>query len=126
MNRFAIAVTMILIAGIICGCELFTVNTSVDNSKNSLDKVVTLIEEENYNEASELSEKILKDWSKTARQLDKYLYHDYIDNITEEIAALPVYAKTKDKTAVNAQVAEIKIQLTSLKESELPYMHNIL
>lgn len=126
MNRFAIAVTMILIAGIICGCELFTVNTIVDNSKNSLDKVVTLIEEENYNEASELSEKILKDWSKTARQLDKYLYHDYIDNITEEIATLPIYAKTKDKTAVNAQVAEIKIQLTSLKESELPYMHNIL
>ncbi|MDO4419671.1 MAG: hypothetical protein Q4B92_04830, partial [Ruminococcus sp.] len=69
MNRFAIAVTMILLAGIICGCELFTVNTIVDNSKNSLDKVVTLIEEENYNEASELSEKILKDWTKTARQL---------------------------------------------------------
>ncbi len=126
MNRFSVAVAMILLAGIICGCELFTVNSKVDNYTKELNRVSSLMGEERFDEATELSEDILKNWTKAAKNLDKYLYHDYIDDITEEMATLPVHSKNKDKWAVNAQVEQIKIQLTSLKESELPYMHNIL
>lgn len=126
MNRIGIAVVMLLIAGIICGFEIFTVNGNVESYNQELDTISKLMSEENFSEAEVLSEKVLINWRKTARNLDKYLYHDYIDNITEEISALPVYAKAEDKSAVKSQVEQIKIQLASLKESELPYMHNIL
>ncbi|MBQ2687517.1 MAG: DUF4363 family protein [Clostridia bacterium] len=126
MNRFIIAVVMLLIAGIICGCEIFTVTAYSVDYKEDLDTVKRLMEEESYYDAYKLSEKTIESWQKAARHLDKYLYHDYIDDITVKMSALPVYAQNEDTQAVNAQVEEIKKQLTSLKESELPYMHNIL
>lgn len=126
MNRISIAVLMLLIAGVICGCEIFTVNNNAKIYTEELDKISYLSENENYQGAEELSKDILGRWKEISKHLDKYLYHDYIDNITEGISTLPVYTKNKDTSAVKAQIEEIKIQLTSLKESELPYLHNIL
>lgn len=126
MNRIGIAVVMLLIAGFICGCEILTVNGNAENYTEELNNISELMNNESFDEAKELSEKVLANWRITAKHLDKYLYHDYIDSITEEIATLPVYAKAEDKSAVKSQVEQIKIQLASLKESELPYMHNIL
>jgi len=117
---------MILIAGFICGTEIFTVKSNANKYTEELNQVSLLMSEERFDEASELSRDILKSWTISAKHLDKYLYHDYIDDITEEMSSLPVNSKSKDKSAVRAQIEQIKIQLTSLKESELPYMHNIL
>lgn len=126
MNRICIALVMLLISGIICGCEIFTVNGKAQNFTEELNSISELMNEENFEEAKELSQKLLTDWKKTSKHLDKYLYHDYVDNITEGIATLPVYTSAKDKSAVKSQVEQIKIKLASLKESELPYVHNIL
>ena len=126
MNRLYIALLMLLVSGIICGCEIYTVNESVNSFTKGLEDVKALNESERFEEAGILSNEILKSWKTTSRKLDKYLYHDYIDNITEEMSALPVYASNSDNEAARALIEEIKIQLTSLKESELPYMHNIL
>lgn len=126
MKRICIALVMLIISGVICGCEVFTVNGNAESYTAELGSITELINEEKFEKAEEKSEKVLASWKETARHLDKYLYHDYVDNITEEMATLPILLKDRDKTAVEAQIAEIKIQLASLKESELPYMHNIL
>ncbi len=126
MNRIMIAVVMVLIAGLICGCEIYSVSSYEKSYTEELAKVSKLMESKEYSEAGKLSENILKNWKKTAKHLDKYLYHDYIDSITEHLVTLPAYTESKDETAVRAHIEEIKIQLTSLKESELPYLHNIL
>ncbi len=126
MRRISIAVLMLLIAGVICGCEIFTVNSSTVNYTEELDAISFLSEQENFEKATENSEDLLESWKKTTKHLDKYLYHDYIDDITLQMSALPVYTKSEDNSAIKAQIAEIKTQLTSLKESELPYIHNIL
>ncbi len=126
MNRICIAIIMVIIAGLICGFEIYTVNISSTNYTNELENINRLMEENSFEKATQLSAEVLDKWKNTAKNLDKYLYHDYIDDITECMATLPVYADNKDKLAVNAQIENIKIQLTSIKESELPYLHNIL
>ena len=126
MNRIGIAIAMFLIAVLTCGFEIFTVNKSTSIYSDELQQVSRLMSEEDFESASRLSASMLDSWKTTAKKLDKYLYHDYIDHITEGMSVLPVYAENKDKLALNAQIEEIKIQLTSLKESELPYLHNIL
>ncbi|MBR3988780.1 MAG: DUF4363 family protein [Clostridia bacterium] len=126
MNRIGIGIVMFIIAGIICGCEIITVSNSYRNFSNELENISRLMSEENFERAGKLSYEVFENWKKTAKHLDKYLYHDYIDNISADMATLPVYADNKDKIAVTAQIEDIKIQLTSLKESELPYLHNIL
>lgn len=126
MTRISIAVLMLLLAGIICGCEIFAVNTDAVKFSKELDNVSFLSKMEEFDKANELSQKVLEDWKKTTKHFDKYLYHDYIDDITRQMATLPVFTKNKDISAIESQIEEIKIQLTSLKESELPYLHNIL
>lgn len=126
MNRLWIAIVMLIFAGIFSGCELYAVNSSTENYTSELENISKLMNEENFEEAATLSEMLLRKWRETAKHLDKYLYHDYVDEITEEIAALPVLARSEDNEATLSQVEQIKIQLASLKESELPYMHNVL
>ena len=117
---------MLLIAGIFCWSEIHHVKTNAESYIKELETVQRLIKSEDFSEATLLSENILTKWDKSSKHMDKYLYHDYIDDITKNMATLPIYSKTQDKIAVNSQIEEIKIQLTSLKESELPYFHNIL
>ncbi len=126
MKRCAIAILMLVIAGIFCWCEIYHVNTNALNYTKELETVQRLMKSKDFGEASKLSENILTSWDKASRHMDKYLYHDYVDDITKNMATLPVYTKSQDRIAVNAQIEAIKIQLTSLKESELPYFHNIL
>lgn len=126
MNRIFIAVLMLLLAGIICGCEIFAVSTEAVKYSEELNNISFLSKQENFEEANNVSEDLLRKWKNTTKHFDKYLYHDYIDDITRQMSALPVFTKNKDLSAIEAQIEEIKIQLTSLKESELPYLHNIL
>ena len=117
---------MLLIAGVFCWAEINHVKTNSERFTKELEAVQRLVKSEDFDEAALLSENILKNWNEASRHMDKYLYHDYIDDVTKNLATLPIYSKKHDETAVNAQIEEIKIQLTSLKESELPYFHNIL
>lgn len=126
MNRITIAVLMLLLAGIICGCEFYTVSNSVIQCTAELDTIKNLSEQGDFDKANEITDNLLENWIKTTRRLDKYLYHDYIDEITLHMSALPVCTENQDSSAVKTHIEEIKIQLTSLKESELPYLHNIL
>lgn len=126
MNRIIIAIVMLLIAGLICGCEIYSVNGNAKTFIKELDNIGDLLSLEKFDEAGNLSENTLKSWKSVTEHLDKYLYHDYIDSITQGMSSLPVYIKSSDACGAKAQIEEIKIQLTSLKESELPYIHNIL
>lgn len=126
MKRCTIAILMLLIAGVFCYSEIYHVKSNAEAYMKELETMQTLLKSSDFNEASLLGKNILKSWEKTSKHLDKYLYHDYIDDITKNMSSLPVYSENQDAIAVNSQIEEIKIQLTSLKESELPYFHNIL
>ena len=107
MNKIGIALAMFLIAGSICWFEIFTVKNDVDAYNLELEKVCQLMNEDDFNKASELSSSILSKWKQESKRLDKYLYHDYIDELTQTIATLPVYADNQDKVSVKAQVEDL-------------------
>jgi|GEM_PF-4671346 len=125
MKRFVIAVTMLLFAVLICVCEFKAVEVT-DTYVNTLEKIENFCKSGEYQDAYNLSLQINENWQQTRKILNKYLYHDYIDNISVNLSSLPIHTKGEDPESVSKTVEEIKIQLASLKESELPYMHNIL
>ena len=126
MKRIYIALAMLIISGVICGLEMYEVRKNAESYISGLDEVKALTAESNYTDARILSEELLKSWKESSKKFDIYLYHDYIDNITENMSLLPVYADNENNEAALGVVENIKIQLTSLIESELPYIHNIL
>lgn len=125
MKRFVIAVAMLLFAVLICVCE-FKVVEVTDTYVNTLEKIENFCKRAEFQDAYNLSLQINEKWQQTRKTLNKYLYHDYIDNISVNLSSLPIHTKGEDPESVSKTVEEIKIQLASLKESELPYMHNIL
>lgn len=126
MKRIYIAIAMLIISGLACGMEMYEVRKNASSYISALDDVKTLAVENKYTDARILSEELLKNWKDSSKKFDVYLYHDYIDNITENMSLLPVYADNENSEAALGVVENIKIQLTSLIESELPYIHNIL
>lgn len=126
MKRITIAVVLLIVSIGLCVCEIKTINMSVDVYSDNLNAISDLIDESRLEDAAMLSADTISNWKKTSAKLDKYLYHDYVDGITLSMVNLPVYIKSGSIEAANTAIQSIKIQLASLKESELPYIHNIL
>ena len=125
MKRIVIASSLLIAALIICLCEFRAVEVT-ESYKATLDKIYSLSEKGDFEEAYMLSEDINKHWQNSQKNLNKYLYHDYVDSITLTLSSLSVYTKNKDTESISATVKDAKIKLASLKESELPYIYNIL
>ena len=125
MKRIITATSLFLVALIICLCEFKTVGVT-ESYKEALDKIITLSSKGEFEKAHKLSRDINNRWQKTQKELNKYLYHDYVDSITLELNSLTVYTQSKDSESIITISDSAKIKLASLKESELPYIYNIL
>lgn len=125
MKRIITATSLFLVALIICLYEFKTVGVT-ESYKEALDKIITLSSKGEFEKAHKLSLDINNRWQKTQKELNKYLYHDYVDSITLELNSLTVYTQSKDSESIIAISDSAKIKLASLKESELPYIYNIL
>ena len=54
------------------------------------------------------------------------LYHDYVDAITINIDKLSIYISDEDDVGFFTTCREIKAQIKSLRESEIPNLENII
>ena len=125
MKRIIIATSLFLVALMICLCEFKAVGVT-ESYKEALDKIITLSSKGEFEKAHKLSRDINNRWQKTQKELNKYLYHDYVDSITLELNSLTIYTQSKDSESIITISDSAKIKLASLKESELPYIYNIL
>lgn len=125
MKRLAVALVLAVIIAAICTCEFITVDYNNNTYTKMLDEISAEVEKEDFNKALSISEEVLTSWEKTVSGMDTFIYHDYMDSIGLYMNYLPVYIKAENKTGIETTVKSIKIQLDSLKRSELPTYYNI-
>lgn len=125
MKRLYIAVALLLAASALCAYEMISVKNTTSEYSDILDKIAETAETGDKTEAEILSEIMIKNWDKESKKLDKFVYHDYVDNITVSLSEVPLYVKSASIDETRSHIKGIKIQLASLNESELPYIHNI-
>ena len=65
-------------------------------------------------------------WQKNLIIFDILLIHDYVDEISVNLSAMRSYVATQSNDNYLAESAGIKKQLTSVKDSELVKIENIL
>lgn len=126
MKRIYIALALFFTASALCGYEMNTIKSITVDYCIMLDEIADTVENGDTTEAEIMSETMLKNWERESKELDKFLYHDYVDNITVSLSEVPLYVKSASIDETRSHIQAIKIQLASLKESELPYMHNII
>ena len=126
MKRIYIAVILLIITAGICSYEFLFVSSSVDNYTKEIKNIERAYSQSDFEKAGKLTQKIKSDWLGTVSPMDTLLYHDYVDSISNNISKLSVYINQKDTSAFYCTCAELKNQLNSLKNSEIPNLENIV
>lgn len=127
MKRIWIALTLLILSGVLCFFEYRIVDDSRHEFEMRIDEIYSFAEDNENKKAVKSCEELSKEWDKRLKVTDMFLNHDIMDSISCELSALKCYLESEDgKTDFYATAEKIKKQLKSLRDSELPYAENII
>lgn len=116
-----------MISGILCFTEYSIVADCQNQFENEIEKIYSLVENGEIKSAVAACDKLNDDWQEKSKTVDMFLNHDLMDNISCQISTLRPYLEDENSRAQFYATAEnMKKQLQSLKESELPLAENII
>ena len=103
--------------------EMFYVTNRIDELNEEIVSADNLVKSENYDGAKDVLAAAESKWQKNLSIFD---IHDYVDEISVNLSAMRSYVATQSNDNYFAESAGIKKQLTSIKDSELVQIENIL
>lgn len=106
--------------------EMFYVTNRIDELNEEIVSADSLVKSENYDGAKDVLAAAESKWQKNLIIFDILLIHDYVDEISVNLSAMRSYVATQSNDNYLAESAGIKKQLTSVKDSELVKIENIL
>lgn len=126
LKRIYTAIVLLIVVAILCTAEYTCVKHSSDEFIMKLESIEEAVRNGDVATARAQAERINDDWRETASTVDMLLYHDYVDEISAELAVLPAYIGSDEDAELFATCKRAKKRLTSLKESEKPTPENII
>lgn len=126
MKRIYIAIAFLIIALTTGIFEMFYVTNKIDELNEEIISADNLVKSENYDGAKSVLASAETEWQKNLSIFDILLIHDYVDEISVNLSAMRSYVATQSNDNYFAESAGIKKQLTSIKDSELVQIENIL
>lgn len=105
---------------------MFYVTNKIDELNEEIISADNLVKSENYDGAKSVLASAETEWQKNLSIFDILLIHDYVDEISVNLSAMRSYVATQSNDNYLAESASIKKQLTSIKDSELVQIENIL
>ena len=91
MKRIHIAYMLLLITGAICFTQFIFIYKCCNNYEKHIDNIEAAYKNEDYVTAQKLSYELKRKWKKTSKYADMFLFHDYIDDITDNIDKMIIY-----------------------------------
>ncbi len=126
MKRIYIAIAFLILALTTGIFEMFYVTNKIDELNEEIISADNLVKSENYDGAKSVLASAETEWQKNLSIFDILLIHDYVDEISVNLSAMRSYVATQSNDHYLAESAGIKKQLTSIKDSELVQIENIL
>jgi hypothetical protein len=126
MKRIYIAIAFLILALTTGIFEMFYVTNKIDELNEEIISADNLVKSENYDGAKSVLASAETEWQKNLSIFDILLIHDYVDEISVNLSAMRSYVATQSNDNYLAESAGIKKQLTSIKDSELVQIENIL
>lgn len=126
MKRIYIALLFFLIVGLLSAVELGYVTANADLYISKIELTDKQVYKNNFEEALKMCDKLENSWSDSSKKIDVMLNHDCIDNIGESINRMASYIQNGSIDMYFAESNIAKKELASIKESEYPYIENIL
>ncbi|WP_405352580.1 DUF4363 family protein [Ruminococcus sp.] len=126
MKRIYIALAFLIIAVTVGIFETFYVTNKIDELNEEIISADNLVKNENYEGAKDVLASAESKWQKNLSIFDILLIHDYVDEISVNLSSMRSYVATQSNENYLAESEGIKKQLTSIKDSELVQIENIL
>lgn len=126
MKRIYIALLLFAAVGVFSAVELGYVTANSDLYISKIELTDKYVYKNNFEDALKMCTQLEYDWDKSAEKIDIMLNHDYIDSIGESINRMTAYVQNGSIDMYFAESSIAKKELASLKESEYPFIENIL
>lgn len=126
MKRIYIALLFFLIVGLLSAVELGYVTANADLYISKIELTDKKIYKNDFENALEMCTELESKWNESAKKIDIMLNHDNIDSISECLNKMTSYIQNGSIDMYFAESNKVKKELASIKESEYPYIENIL
>lgn len=126
MKRIYISLSIIIAVFILAAVETGYISAKADSYIFKIENTDKLMLKDNFSEAINLCSSIEESWDNSAKKIDMFLIHDYVDNIGDSISKMRAYAENGSVDMYFAESSAAKKELASIKESEYPLIENIL
>ena len=126
MNRITLAIIFILLTGLLCAGEYIYVKDTVDNYSEDLSRIEEALDEGDAEKALKIAKRSDRDWQKDSGRIDMLLFHDYVDDIGEDICTIKMHIEKENYDEAAVTCEKTKRELYSLFESEKPLAKNII
>lgn len=126
MRRMYVAAALLLIAVGLCITEYVCVRNYSEEYTERVDNIENMVDSGYMKKAAFAAKNTEANWEETVKIIDMLLFHDYVDDIGKNLACLEAYINNEELGEFYATCEEIKEQLLSMKESELPVAKNVI
>lgn len=126
VKRILAALICLGISLVLCLTEFICIEKNADKFIKQLENIEEALYTEDRETASEIAKRIDDEWQDTVYIVDMLLYHDYVDQIGQDLSALSVYIEYEEEAEIYATCEKTKRQLKTLIENEKPTVENII
>ena len=126
MKRIYIALLFFIIVGLLSAVELGYVTANADLYISKIELTDKKIYKNDFENALKMCAELETKWDESAKKVDVMLNHDNIDSISESLNKMTSYIQNGSIDMYFAESSKAKKELASIKESEYPYIENIL
>lgn len=100
-------------------------NKSCVEIESDCSKLEQLLDEENWDEAYDLSNKLFYDWEKKSQIMPVFVNHTEIDALNNEVLKLTQYVKTQSKDEALASTHSVKFYAKNIQFLQKVNIQNI-
>lgn len=126
MKRLYISYILLAVSVTICITQFIYIFAICKTFINDIEKIEEVYTNKDYETAQTLCNNTTQKWQKKVKYTDIFLFHEYVDDITGNFAKLNICISLKEDTEVLSICSELKNQLFTLKNSEIPNAENII
>lgn len=126
MKRIIFAFLFFLIVIAAAAAELGYVTANADLYISKIELTDKQVYKNNFEDALNMCDKLENSWNDSSKKIDVMLNHDCIDSIGESINRMTSYIQNGSIDMYFAESSKAKKELASIKESEYPFIENIL
>lgn len=126
MKRLFAALSLLLLALLICIGEILYTENTAEEVEQQLYSTITSSRQKEAENAEKSARRAHDAWDENCKVMYLYTTHSHLDGIEERLAALPVLAQQGNWQELEKESIRALAQIRALRKADLPSLENIM